>query len=194
MKYMSKYVAELLESEGVIKQNDVDVCRYGLEVFLSSFVEILTILVVSALLNNFIETVLFFAGFVPLRVYAGGYHANTKLRCYMVSVLVYGLFSVVLIVLPLYYYTYVNLISCVFSLIMVWKYAPIIHSRRRINTTEKKRYKKISVGIAVFQAVIIVAMTMCTKNNIFVFSFSIGQGMAVLSMLAAIIKNKVDLA
>lgn len=194
MKYMSKYVAELLESEGVIKQNDVDVCRYGLEVFLSSFVEILTILVVSALLNNFIETVLFFAGFVPLRVYAGGYHANTKLRCYMVSVLVYGLFSVVLIVLPLHYYTYVNLISCVFSLIMVWKYAPIIHSRRRINTAEKKRYKKISVGIAVFQAVIIVAMTMCTKNNIFVFSFSIGQGMAVLSMLAAIIKNKVDLA
>ena len=80
MQRLAQGTAERLVAQGIIREEDVPIYRYGLEAMYSSLLELLSILALAALIGNFWQTVLFFAAFIPLRLYAGGYHASTRLR------------------------------------------------------------------------------------------------------------------
>lgn len=81
MQKLAQGTAERLAAQGIIREEDAPIYRYGLEAIYSSLLELLSILTLAALIGNFWQTVLFFAAFIPLRLYAGGYHASTRLRC-----------------------------------------------------------------------------------------------------------------
>lgn len=100
MECISGIISHTLWEQGIIQEEDIDKCQYGLDIFISSVLEVASILIIAAVVGNFFDTLIFFAAFIPLRVYAGGYHANTKLRCYLVSLSVYGIFTVAIYVLP----------------------------------------------------------------------------------------------
>lgn len=80
MRNIANNIAALLNANGIIQEDDMDTCRYGLEIFISSLLELTSILFISIFMDNFLETLLFFAAFIPLRVYAGGYHADTQIK------------------------------------------------------------------------------------------------------------------
>ena len=75
MSSISGMITDTLWNQGIIQEEDVNKCRYGLDIFISSVLEIVSILIIAAVIGNFFQTLLFFAAFIPLRVYAGGYHA-----------------------------------------------------------------------------------------------------------------------
>lgn len=93
MQKLAQKTADQLAVQGIISQKDTAVYCYGLEALYSSLLELLTILFLSLFVGNFLQTMLFFAALIPLRVYAGGYHAKTRLRCYLMSLAVYGFFQ-----------------------------------------------------------------------------------------------------
>ena len=82
-----------------------------------------------------------------MRVYAGGYHADTKLKCYLISLGVYGIFTFLMNVLPKDLYVVVNLFMLVFSLVTILLVAPVIHKNKTVNDIEKKYYRKFSIWI-----------------------------------------------
>lgn len=185
-------IAQLLEKEDIIQKEDVDVCRYGLEVFTSSFLEIISILIFSAVIGNFFETLIFFIAFIPLRIYAGGYHADTKLKCYLVSLVVYGLFTVILKILPESLYMAVILPEVLFTLIVVLTASPVIHHHKNVNIIEIHNFRKISMIICITEIFIILLFTMIFKNNLLAISLALGQLAVSLSMLVGILKAKLS--
>ena len=72
MKSIAASIAYTLWDQGIIQKEDIDKCRYGLDIFISSALEIVSILIIAAVIGNFLQTLLLFAAFIPLRVYAGG--------------------------------------------------------------------------------------------------------------------------
>lgn len=66
---------------GYICDEDKEIIQYGLEQGIYSILGILITLVIGCLLDVLIESVLFLGAFISLRIYAGGYHANTRKRC-----------------------------------------------------------------------------------------------------------------
>lgn len=62
---------------GIIKDTDRDKCSYGIDIMFSSIMQLLLILIISVFIGNIVETLLFFLMFIPLRIYAGGYHADS---------------------------------------------------------------------------------------------------------------------
>ena len=76
-------ISNTLAENNIIKKEDVAIYKYGILLFLTSALEIGIILILSLFIGNFIETIIFFVAFLPIRVYAGGYHADTKLRCFL---------------------------------------------------------------------------------------------------------------
>lgn len=185
-------IAQLLEKEDIIQKEDVDVCRYGLEVFTSSFLEIISILIFSAVIGNFFETLIFFIAFIPLRIYAGGYHADTKLKCYLVSLVVYGLFTVILKILPESLYMAIILPEVLFTLIVVLTASPVIHHHKNVNIIEIHNFRKISMIICITEIFIILLFTMIFKNNLLAISLALGQLAVSLSMLVGILKAKLS--
>lgn len=191
LENFSRRIAGLLYSQGVIKEQDIDKCRYGLEVFMSSSAEVLSILVLSLFPGNFAETCLFFAAFIPLRIYAGGYHADTRLRCYFVSLAIYALFSAAIAFLPQSFYLPAAIAEAVISFAAVYIFSPVVHFRRKMNSIEIKNYRRFSLAICAAESILILIFTAVFKGDRFTASAAFGQLAEALSIAAALIKEKI---
>lgn len=191
MKSISGTIANTLWTQGIIQEEDIDTCRYGLDVFISSALEIASILIIAAFVGNFIEAVLLFTAFIPLRVYAGGYHADTKLKCYLISLGVYGIFSAIMNILPQVLYSVLSLSVAIFSLIMVLITAPVVHKNKTVNDIERKYYRKFSIWICSIETTIILLLTAIFPKSPYIVSLAIGQAAVTISMIAAIVKGKI---
>ena len=191
VKNISNGIADMLWTQGIIQEDDIDKCKYGIDLFISSFLEIISILAIAAFLGNFIETVLLFVFFVPLRIYAGGYHADTKLKCYFISLVMYGFSYTLANITPSGMFVLINVIGTLFSLIMVLIMAPIIHINNNVNDIERRNYRKISIEICLVETTIILLLTMTIPKNIIVTYLTVGQVSVAISMLAAIMKKHI---
>lgn len=191
MKNISSGIADMLWSQGIIQEDDIDKCKYGIDLFVLSFLEIFSILVIAAVLGNFIETILLFVFFMPLRIYAGGYHADTKLKCYLISLVMYGFSYALAKIVPSELFALINVVGTVFSLIIVLIKAPIIHANKTVNDIERKIYKKISIQICLIETTIILIFTMAIPQNLIVTYLMVGQASVAISMLAAIAKKRI---
>lgn len=190
MKSISNTIANTLWTQGIIQEEDLEICRYGLGIFISSLLEVLSIFVISFFIGNRFETMLFFVSFVPLRIYAGGYHANTRLSCYLLSLAVYAVFTAIIYILPQSLYVTVNLLITVSALVVVLIAAPIIHKNKTVNNFEKAHYRKISIFICLSETLTILLLTAIFPYSKYIVSLAIGQSVVTVSMLAAIIKGK----
>lgn len=191
VKNISGGIADVLFTQGVIQSDDIDKCKYGIDLFISSFLEIFSILIIAVFGGNFIETVLLFVFFIPLRIYAGGYHADTKMKCYLISLMMYGFSYVIASISPCKIYSVIDVCGTVFSLIVVLIKAPIIHDNKRVNDIERKNYRKISIEICLLETMIILLLTILIPEKIIVTYLMIGQVSVALSMLAAMLKKHI---
>ncbi len=191
MKNISSGIADMLWTQGIIQEDDIDKCKYGIDLFVSSFLEIFSILAIAAVLGNFIETILLFVFFIPLRIYAGGYHADTKLKCYLISLVMYGFSYAIAKIVPSELFALINVVGTVFSLIIVLIKAPIIHTNKTVNDIERKNYRKISIQICLIETTIILLFTMAIPQNLIVTYLMVGQASVAISMLAAIAKKHI---
>lgn len=191
MKNISSEIADILWTQGIIQEDDIDKCKYGIELFVSSFLEIFSILAIAAVLGNFIETILLFVFFIPLRIYAGGYHADTKLKCYLISLVMYGFSYTLAKIVPSELFALINVVGTVFSLIIVLIKEPIIHTNKTVNDIERKNYRKISIQICLIETTIILLFTMAIPQNLIVTYLMVGQASVAISMLAAIAKKHI---
>lgn len=190
MNKVSDSIANLLWEQGILQDDDISKCSYGLDIFISSIVEVLSILIISAFVKNFVETLMFFLAFIPLRIYAGGYHAETRIRCFLVSLAVYGIFTGILKLTPGELYLPLEISLVTFSAIITLVSSPVVHHNKNVNDTEIKNYRSISLKICFTEIVIIFVLALTEFGNKFAFIITLGQAAVTISMIIAIIKNK----
>lgn len=191
MKSLSFEIAQFLEMHNIIQENEIDKCRYGLDILISSLLEIISIVILSFFIKNFIQTIFFFISFIPLRIFAGGYHANTKIGCYIISIIVYMIFSRCLNIIPLSQYKLICFISCFYSLILVCFFSPIIHSNKNVNNAEIKKFRKISIIICMIQIVAILFFMYISPNTLLFVALpmALGQMAETLSMTIVVFQK-----
>ena len=76
----------IMKSSGLIETDD-EIIRYGLEIVIMRGVFLVLILVIGALMNCLIESIIFTVSYSVLRMYAGGCHAESRSKCFINSVL-----------------------------------------------------------------------------------------------------------
>lgn len=168
MHILAARTADFLVVCGAIKQKDISIYRYGLEVLYLSMLEVLSILLLAVWMGNFFETLLYFAAFIPLRLFAGGYHANTRLGCYFVSLGVYGVFSTVVAFATISYLLSVLLVMV--ALVIIWRYAPIVHKNHNVSCEEFVRARNISRNLAMINLLIVVVSGYVFKQVAFIIA------------------------
>lgn len=72
---------------GVIEPSEEAVYRFGINQLFLFVVNLATSLVIGFLCGMLWQSLLFSAAYIPLRRYAGGFHAKTPGRCYFLSCL-----------------------------------------------------------------------------------------------------------
>lgn len=85
--YLSdKLLQNLIDKQAIdgTRQDVKDYYRYGIEITVSSLLNITLIVLISLALNSFFEGIIFLLIFVPLRQLTGGFHASTYLKCNLI--------------------------------------------------------------------------------------------------------------
>lgn len=80
----SESIAGRLASAGII-QDKKAVYAYGLELLFSSLFSTGAIILISMLARRPFHWLFFSAGFIPLRLTAGGYHASSHMKCVLTT-------------------------------------------------------------------------------------------------------------
>lgn len=91
---MENWVNHLVENmikEQIIKETEKENYIYTITCLTESVVVIGSILLISFFLGNMISTIGFLVFFFSLRKRTGGYHAKTFFRCYLATLITYGL-------------------------------------------------------------------------------------------------------
>lgn len=190
MKFVADITANQLQELGIIRKDEIAIYRYGFDALFTVLLQMISIFILAIVVGNFFETLLFYLAFIPLRIYAGGYHANTRLKCYLLSLANYFLFSVALVFVPGNIYFALIVCGCVLSSVIVLKYAPIVHRNRKVNDDSKKRYRTVSVVIGSIEIIMLLILQVFFKENPFIFAFFLGMMSETLSMLTVKQYNK----
>ena len=94
---LSDTIARSFVARGTISEERFSICRYGIKQLFSVCLNLLTTLCIGMVFGLVWESVLFTVAYIPLRSFAGGFHAKTPVRCYWYSA---AMIVIVLALLP----------------------------------------------------------------------------------------------
>lgn len=156
-KVACKLAKKLVECSDADKE---EIYIYGLELIISTFFGLISILLISCLLSHFTSGLVFISVFVPLRLFTGGYHAATYSKCFVISNISYLLIlfvrDITLEIFPMWIWSFLLIGMCCY----IMKNAPIINSAQPINESKQKRNKKMTKYILIADMVWIVCLAL----------------------------------
>lgn len=78
-------IIRVLERNNIIDEEDAPLYAYGLRSFWMIAITTISILLIGIILNELLFTVGFISLFAVIRKYSGGYHAKSRVVCYILS-------------------------------------------------------------------------------------------------------------
>ena len=147
-----------------------------------------TIFLTGIIFGVFAESIIFAIFFFLQRRYAGGYHADTKGRCYLVSV--------ILIIISMCFIKYIdsgNVICFVwqtFNIIIIYLLAPVGTANRELDRVEKAVFQKKARIIGSISYVLVCYFYL---NSCFRIANSISASNCVIGglLISGYLKNKI---
>lgn len=143
MNKLAYALSQKFVTNNIISEKDIEIYRYGLEILLSSTFTSLSLLIVATLIDSFWYGVIYLLFTIPLRTTAGGYHADTRLKCFICSNLTYVCVSLFLrimnsISIPMYCW----LLLLYLGAFYIYLKAPVQNINHPISETKLKKNKK----------------------------------------------------
>lgn len=133
-------ITDILEKQGIIQSNSREVYEYGLRQLFMSLLNIVTMLLIGAAMGMIFQTIIFTVSYIPLRSYAGGYHASSPKRCWAVSaIMLFGnLFFLRLF--PKKFYVYLTILSLIAGIFIIFL-SPVDDANKQLDAKEISVYK-----------------------------------------------------
>lgn len=179
----SEFVTQQLEKENVITAENRELYMYGIQNGLVIALNLLTSLIIGLIFGELIFSLLLLAVYIPVRTYAGGYHASTQIRCYIVSSVIMAAWLSILkwVKIP----TSCCVIAFLICLVICLCLSPIDSENKRFDEAEKKQFGKrakvmilicsgiwLSALIAnILIAVKIITIAICTESIMLIIGF-----------------------
>ena len=85
---ISQNISNLLIQNKIIEEENQELYIYGLHQGFIIILNVITTFLLSMFFQSIWNGIIFLVVYIPLRSYAGGYHAKTELRCFIQSILV----------------------------------------------------------------------------------------------------------
>ena len=104
MMQAAERLSSLLVTKSYIKAEEHHIYSYCFEVIFSGLAFWGSMFIFALLTNTLLPTALYLASFLLFRHTAGGYHASSHLRCFMMSTICYVIFFLGLVLVPSHLY------------------------------------------------------------------------------------------
>ena len=191
IKYLSNKITSFLVCNNSIESEDNEICSYGLEVLISSLINLVIVLLLGFIFGKFIHTVFFILCYCSIRQFSGGYHASSHRKCIFTFLCMY--IVTVLIVENIYsiYLKPVILLIGVLNWLSIFVLGPVEHRNNPLSDLEKVKNKKstrviatiVLIGIilglsidTVYEYVLYSVLAICWVNFMFIIQIVINKG------------------
>lgn len=87
-KIVNVFVSAMIDYR-VIDEGKKGIMIYGLDLLFSSIASLLSFVLLGIILNVEMQSICFFALFIPLQSFGGGYHCQTHFRCWLLMLVCY---------------------------------------------------------------------------------------------------------
>ena len=149
MKRLVSIILNFMIKNNVISKDteEIEFYRYGIEITLSSLINIALISIIGIITDYTFESMMFLAVFIIMRSFTGGYHANTYIKCNLVT-------SISFVILLLIF-KIIRHIS-IFQVVTIVLLAPIENKNKPIEN--RTVYKIISTVLSVVLSAISIVL------------------------------------
>ena len=142
-KILDKAIEFLYDNEDEMDEEKAEIIRYGLEILLIKITFFSAALVISSLMHSFWECIIFTALFSRIRSYAGGYHADTRRKCFVLSMLTFCSVFIILKLIKIFPVILIIIaILAAASSVVIFRFAPIDTENKRLDDEEIQIFKK----------------------------------------------------
>lgn len=184
--FLSSSIASGLFRNGIIDEEKVPVCQYGFELIISTAIGFFLVMLSGIIFEQALSALIFYSLFVIVRLFTGGYHAASHLRCK--TVLVCCCISVLAMseLLNQYSGVLLNTVLLIPYMTAVIMFAPVEHIN--IPMTEEKRIRNRRISV-------ITAITLTSANLfccIFIPDISVVISLTLLVIAVLIIISKIQ--
>jgi len=188
---LASRIARFFATKQIYSENEVAAYKYGFELLLSTVFTLVCVLAISIVLRNTWGAVLFFAAFIPLRVTAGGYHANHHWSCMTTMCITFFCFSLTQKLLLPAHVPHFSIAATLVACPIIWKLSPVAATNKPISEAKKNRKREQSLVIAsVTIALLIIFIYVPGLPKDWIGYLTSGMLAASLSLVAAAINNK----
>ena len=152
---LAEDISFYLITNKIIDIEDRDIYIYGLELLISTLFTSISILILGLLIEEWISGVAYLTVYFLLKSYTGGYHAKHYYECYIYSILVFIALIIIKKIILYDYQPIIGLFSLIFSIIIIFKFAPVENKNNPKTKDEIERNKKIARRRILFLSIII---------------------------------------
>lgn len=158
--------------KGVVEEKEREIYEYGFTIAMELMVFIGLCVFITVALQMYIEGILFFVIFIPLRSYAGGLHLKTYSSCLLASVLVFTGVLVLdkVIQLPAIF----GCVTALCSLAGIYALYPVENVNRDVDDQEDKYFKKkLKIFLALDLILIFCFFILSANREIWIIAFTL---------------------
>ena len=176
----NKLFQYLLQANVIDKSEDIlAYYKYGIEITISSLLNIVLIISIGFISGRLIESILFLICFVPLRQFTGGYHADSYFKCNFLFSVLYILLLIIYNLTASIITFYGELLIAIFSITVIITECPIEHPNKLLSNSQKKSNKYIAIILGLLYSMVRVTLK--------VLSYDIGVIFLCTLMLISIL-------
>lgn len=164
------FIASMLQKSKVIEDDDSIFYQYGFEILIDTVLQTILLLIIGILLGKPMETLVFLIIFTLIRRYSGGYHANSKLKCTLVSTFV----MLISIGLPIFFSNTISyIVGAVLAIITIWVFAPVEHPNRPLTDNAIRHCRIYSRVLTVLTGIVILVLNIYKPEYAYTASLSL---------------------
>ncbi len=152
MEKISQSITDFIcRNLNIYDENMAEIYKYGIEITLSSLINLLIIIICSLLMGDPAAGILFMLVFIFLRSYTGGYHAEAYWRCNVTFAVTYILtFAAAKLLEYLNVSSYAEIFIFILAFIPVLKFAPVRNRHKKLTEEKIKQSRKIAFAVYAF--------------------------------------------
>lgn len=163
---ITEKLIEILHINKIIEVEDKELYIFGLNQLAVIVLNIMTTVVIGAVMGMVWESMIFLSMYIPLRSYAGGYHARNQVRCYFFSIVLITT-SLIMMKIITWNSSTCSIMNTITSSIIII-FSPIEDINKPLIEAERVFYRKRTIIILIFLTIIYLLFLMLKNKNVVV--------------------------
>ena len=167
MKTLINNILDYQIKNGEILQQEKEIYTYAYTILLEECINIVVAVIIGMTFKNISLVSIFLFSYVPLRIYAGGFHANNGVVCSVIS----GILIILLCALAgrmedktIQIQEYIILLLAQLSIFI---FAPVDSENKKLDEYEKREYRKKTNKVLSFQILAILYSLLIKNEHLF---------------------------